>query len=875
MGTLRGTIVCPNVDAVWVCERDDPSGGRVYGRSGERSVEIPITKVTYRHAGVGVHHYKLVLMSWRFNRYELDGGVVFAIGPAGTTQLDPTKLDADDADQYDGDDDQYDGDDDDQYESDDDDADTTANNPFDLAAPTTCALPVRHGGADIYSYRLVPTMLEKETPETQWYDGETVPRRTRIVTVHIENNPSVVVWNVTTTYALIAAEIIENTKHRVDAMFVKNKPHIDADLNDDTAVDQRGFIRQAALRADFPSFASPGVCMPECAANRIDTTTYDNLVLMTRFATGFDEGRFWTLLGLGPPNQTAAMAIRVLDSAMSDLPPPTGNLLQAIRTLEAFAVVMLGFGGSHYGYNAEKVDDQSVPTIKMGSNSDCEDFAIAAAGLLTWMLSPRGKHLFELDANTTIGRLVAWFCRRAFSRAMVATGFVNLSIARPDFKTLKSDLSGHGWVMLMLADNYRPLTLVTMRYFVVECTAPYTPHGIPPGIAVVDAPIPAAKAREIDGHPDLSADAKEAAKEFFVRQTPTWLLGASKKLYGGAMILVRDDVIDGIPSSLGPAHFMDVDEDGAPFKYRTVATLSDAFNSYAVVPRTDHDAAELVAERAAKLAAQLVAERKAAESGRPVAPVRVRRDRVTHEIDIGPPIAIAKATLDRTSSKAEVSVTMSAFMRHHYSLRRIASTADLALFDRYFRGFMINPLLTATLPMFDRFFNRGNGLRGRRIHGATPIPSAFAPVGLHNQYPPPQQLVLPRSWSRSGSVVPGVPRVACAIVPADEYRRHSAGAFVGGGRRVLYFPMRFMFGDMIAFGLEELPMLVDYDATDDDDDGDGAPAAAAALAPSASGGLWRVEYSRRQHNLESQHFRKLAVGHHRGYRNMAKAVTKV
>lgn len=69
---------------------------------------------------------------------------------------------------------------------------------------------------------------------------------------------------------------------------------------------------------------------------------------------------------------------------------------------------------------------------KFGTNSDCEDFAIAAVGLYRWLKSPDND--FDRSAATWVGRALAKFVKTAFQWFKLVTGFATPQIARPDLK---------------------------------------------------------------------------------------------------------------------------------------------------------------------------------------------------------------------------------------------------------------------------------------------------------------------------------------------------------------------------------------------------------------------------------------------------------
>jgi hypothetical protein len=850
----RVVVTCHGADAVWVCGRNDASGGKLYGAPIQKetaptppsfadedgaaaappplseeeahaeleaellkkTVSFPITFDT-RKLKDAPFHFKLTLMRWKHERYELEGGLVFAIGESRTTRLDPTD-----------------------FEPVVGSASTAPRDDepglFDLAtapvpAPTT---------------RLTPTILLKDTPNDQWHDGNVVEMKELPVDVRV-TMPGVAVWDVSETYKNIADTMISDTKTRVNAVFTANQSHAGRDAG--VAVEQRGFLRQSVWRPDFPGFASPGGCMQECSANRIDVPTYDNLVLSARLITGFDEVAFYKLVGIGSPpsaDQDDTRSRRPADSAFfgptaalgPDQPhgtyakfdaalstkihelmtesggAPSSRELQLLRVVEALAVVLLGLGGSHYGYNAEKADDQSIPTIKCGSNSDCEDFAIAAAALVQWMRSERGM-MFVTHSTTIVGRLLAWFIRNVFVRAFVVTGFVDLSIARPDMPSTKEHMSGHGWTMVELWDGYRPSGLKKSRWFVIECTSPFVPHSIPAGVPIpgmdVDtvAATNPAYAEMRDANPDMDKEHKKDAIEMLARQTTGWIAAACGILYGDVLLLVRNTAIDGIKGKIGPAHFMDVDKHGIPYKYRTVATLSDAFDSYAVTsytppprPADGGDTPVTVAYARSK---------KAWQHNKPVS--GVYKARATHdgEHPLPPPGRASSKGID-SDDRCEVSVTLAEFMANTFEVRRVFPKSTSAAYDVYFRPFMVNPYLSSGANSNLRdFIEKVGGLRSRRIAGAHGMPPEEEEryAGKNKNPARHRQLVLPSTWVHTRMAVNALPRLCVGIVPAVEFNAAAAGTFAAttGIGEVLYYPMRFLFGDMIAFGVAGIPLI--------------------------------------------------------------------
>lgn len=751
-------VVCKNADAVWVCTHGDVDGGRLYGRDWVHHSNMSFVVAMPKGTQTVVHH-KFVMLNWRNNRYEVDGGIMLAIGPQTATSMKlkhhtwDTKL--------------------------------VETDPFAVTPPEkTIVDPM---------YEFSVKMWIKKDVNTQWFDGEVVNDPRIILNVRLPSTAakSLMVTDVSGGYATLANIVTSHVKRRVTHMYSDNKS---SRIHPDLSASHLGLIRQATLRPDYPWCASPGLCMPECLGNRVSTATYDNLILATRFVTSFNEKAFFALLDI-PNDYPLEHVEEACKNALTTLMHTTclDKHNQALQTMEAFAVIMLGLGGSHYGYNDEKIDDQSCPPIKMGSNSDCEDFAIAAVGLLTRIMSKEGEKLFCRNSCTIMGRLVAWFCRTAFSRAMVATGYVNLGIARPDMKTDKSQMSGHGWVMVQLQQHYRPQDRMNMRYFPVECTAPYVPHGIPPGTNMEKYDLDATQKKQIEMDKGISKSQKKLLIEMLIRQSPIWLAQASMELYGGAMMLIRDMALEMLPGTVGPAHFMDVDENGIAFKYRTVATLSDAHNSFTVVPNGyDHDIKT---------------------TGLDKAHTKSSADPITQKRDYGPLIPIHPNILNNTSVRVEVGVTMNMFMTNKYSLRTVASDDMKQLFQNVFGGFMVNPELDARADNLSEFIEVEHGLRTRRFENVIPVPPKQ--TTWLNQVPPERQLQFKDSAMKTKTMrTDRLPEHACTLIPAIVFQSIMKGVFVDTKTPIALFPIRFLFSDMLVLGRFDVAIFANVEETD-------------------------------------------------------------
>lgn len=253
-------------------------------------------------------------------------------------------------------------------------------------------------------------------------------------------------------------------------------------------------------------------------------------------------------------------------------------------------------------------------------------------------------------------------------------------------------------------------------------------------------------------------------------------------------MLVRNEDIDAIHAGIGPAHLMDVDTDGVPFKYRTVVSLSDAFDSYVVVSQR-YDAPEDTPSRNAR---EFLAKKE----------LRYKQwgSRV-----LLPPGSVDIDNLISTR-KVQAGVSVPRFFQNQYSLRIIADVSDTLLFDRYFRNFMVNPYLSMDNTNITTFIDVENGLRGRRIQDAMAVaPTLQRGVPMLNQHPPAQDLELPKSWFKGDSVLDEYPKGSCTIVPAIEF---SGIACLPQDLQLCVTPIRFLFGDMLMIGLNSVPVLV-------------------------------------------------------------------
>ena len=129
----------------------------------------------------------------------------------------------------------------------------------------------------------------------------------------------------------------------------------------------------------------PGLCVEECASYRIGPLLYDDIVYMATTMIGYDAAAFKAMIGGRTPRQIIA-----------------ANKTVEINVLEALTSAILGMSGMFVGYNAEEVDDTSVPYQKLGTNSDCEDFAIAAVALFHWLSS--SECTLQTSATTPVGK---------------------------------------------------------------------------------------------------------------------------------------------------------------------------------------------------------------------------------------------------------------------------------------------------------------------------------------------------------------------------------------------------------------------------------------------------------------------------------------
>lgn len=178
-----------------------------------------------------------------------------------------------------------------------------------------------------------------------------------------------------------------------------------------------------------------------------------------------------------------------------------------------------------------------MPWQKLGTNSDCEDFAIAAVGLYTWLCNPTCN--FHTTASR-MGKLMAQWISSAYQTAYVVTGYVDPSVARPDIPVETSKLGGHGWCMLERKKNLQ--SDYDIRYVLVECTA----------ITISYRPIG-------KYNPEIPVTSK------------------CQELFGGVITLFppAKEIIK-LPTSMSAATLLALDEKGIPFKYKTIATASTA-----------------------------------------------------------------------------------------------------------------------------------------------------------------------------------------------------------------------------------------------------------------------------------------------------------
>ena len=138
----------------------------------------------------------------------------------------------------------------------------------------------------------------------------------------------------------------------------------------------------------------------------------------------------------------------------------------------------------------------------------------------------------------------------AYSDAFLVTGYVDPAVARPDIPVESKNLGGHGWCML----KRRPTTQPDYknRMVVVECTALTLSY------------------RPIKHEESMSAMCRLH-------------FGDVIKLYRPSEAIVK------LPSTLQTAALLGLGDDGVPFKYKTVATVSTAEIEYAVCVPTTHD----------------------------------------------------------------------------------------------------------------------------------------------------------------------------------------------------------------------------------------------------------------------------------------------
>lgn len=365
-------------------------------------------------------------------------------------------------------------------------------------------------GTGLRTWPLV--LLQKSSPEIQWHDGKPVPSET--ARVSLAKWSIFTVWDVTDTYRRLSRQIVDDIEDRTARIFRSN------DLPILAGTDCRGFIRQSELRVDFPASAFPGNCIEECESNRISMQSWQTLVDLAASICGLDQSRLAPHLSDGMPTTQVGLDV-----------------------MEALSTAVLGLAGVHVGYEDEQFDDTSVPWQKFGTNSDCEDFAIAAAALFWWL---KQRECRFGDHGSPLARDLFRFMRDAFVEAKVFTGMVTARVARPDIKVTSDDISGHGW--LMLRRDPKVFVGYPTQWALVECTA----------ITLSYRPTP-----RVD--PSMS------------------MVAICNLVFDGILTIIPPhQAILELPSSVGCVTLLAYDSDMLPFKYKVAATMSDGQSEQAL-----------------------------------------------------------------------------------------------------------------------------------------------------------------------------------------------------------------------------------------------------------------------------------------------------
>lgn len=197
---------------------------------------------------------------------------------------------------------------------------------------------------------------------------------------------------------------------------------------------QTGFIRWSEKRAGWQWCPLPGTMgIREIASVDFHPAHLQQLLRLSCVLTGFSSGVFSELALSG--HSCRVDAIVRTDSAVID-------------SLLGLLGCFVGSAGWSVGYEAELEDDTSTSAQKLGRQSDCEDFAIAAVACFTALQQLARTHSGRIDLLS----ILAAAADKYFSEAVVTTGFVDLVTARPDLVDVSENAgkSGHGWCSLLV-----------------------------------------------------------------------------------------------------------------------------------------------------------------------------------------------------------------------------------------------------------------------------------------------------------------------------------------------------------------------------------------------------------------------------------------
>lgn len=424
---------------------------------------------------------------------------------------------------------------------------------YHLVGGLLLSIEPRRDGRDVSS-TFYPALLTKHSDNAQWHEGTSKETKSAVLVAKYDDD-GFVVRDVSEEYQRVSRGIIYDMSSRANGrLFVRNREHWGPSF------DERGFIRQSEIRVMFPQMPMPGIVIEECNGNPVSTPMWDCLVDMATTLIGFDEKRFFYRLkkfeDLGIPKKPKPQPFpstefkyqETTDAKPREAVPRTPkeiavaiaeeNDTVTINCLEALTSAVLSLSGVHVGYDDELIDDTSVPWQKCGTNSDCEDFAIAAVGLYNWLASRECR--IQTMSNTRLGRFLAVWIATMYTEAVVATGFVTPSAARPDLDVGEDGLGGHGFTLLRRHAGLQ--SDFPFRWVLVECTAltvSYRPVGVP--------------------DPELPVETV-CSEEF---NNVIRLVHPSRELLD-------------MKTSIGHASLLGLDKNGIPFKYKTVATVSNA-----------------------------------------------------------------------------------------------------------------------------------------------------------------------------------------------------------------------------------------------------------------------------------------------------------